>query len=125
MNDHFALLAAEALRTQEAKEERAHVRVWVGRILVLLAVLVTTVYATGAYADTYSVKAQNGDSITLMDTPCTQGEWFKLWKAARFVYQGRSFEACWRVEDTMVLVLDAEGDLSSVPMQAFSKDEGV
>lgn len=38
------------LTTEDAKEDRAHVRVWVGRVLVLAALLITTVYATGAYA---------------------------------------------------------------------------
>lgn len=126
MNDNFCLMVSDHLTTQESKEERAHVRSWVGRVLVLAALLVTTVYATGAYATTFSLKADNGDQITLMESPCTHSPWFKDWQAARFIYRGKTYEACWRlVGGDTVLVFDSGGDISPVPMGAFRKDEGV
>lgn len=55
----------------EAKQERAHLRVWVSGVIVLLAVLGMVAWATKAYAQVpVHVLEQPGVSIRLMNAPC-------------------------------------------------------
>jgi hypothetical protein len=125
MNKDFCRMVADALTEQDAKEERRSLRPWVGAVLAGMCLALLFVFAREAYGATYSLRAGNGDSITLTEAPCTQGPWFKDWRAARFVYQGKSYESCWRTVQDTVLVFDSGGDVSAIPMQAFKLDQGV
>lgn len=125
MNKDFCLMVADFLTEQDAKEDRRKLRPWVGAVVAGMCLAILFVAAKNAYGASYSLKAPNGDSVTLMDSPCTQGPWFKDWRAARFVYQGKSYESCWRVVQDTILVFDSGGDVSAIPMAAFKKDEGV
>ena len=103
---------------------------WVSVVLgvgtiVLLALLLTDAKA----ADTYTLRI--GDhSVTLMQEPCDIGGWFKDWKKAQWIYEGKRYEACWRVQqgaqgNPVVHTIDSAGDVGTLPMQGFRKDEAV
>lgn len=127
MKDNLYRLASEVFLEMEAKEERRKLRPWVGLVLSGACLAALFVLASNAYAESYSLRAQNGDSVTLLDTPCNQGPWFKDWRAARFVYQGKTYESCWRAlpDGQTVVVLDSGGDVSAIPLQAFKRDESI
>lgn len=69
----------------------------------------------------YSVSNGN-NRLTLTDKDCQLGGWFKGWKVARMVYDGKTYEACWKLQGETVVVVDSAGDMSNVPAQAFKKD---
>jgi len=62
------------LTAQQAKEDRKHLRVWVGRVLVLLALAAWTIYVTKAYAEEIPVyvSEQQGIVVRLMAGPCVE-----------------------------------------------------
>ena len=129
MKDNLYRLAASFLIEQDVKEERAHVRVWVGRVLVLAALLITTVYATYVYAGNLVYRDSGGNSLTLMEEPCQLGGWFLKWKKALWVWNGEAQEACWSLQPTpqgpMVMTVDSAGDNGALQPQWFTKEEGV
>ena len=65
---------------------------------------------------------EGGNVITLMTEQCTAGPWMKDWKTASFLYRGQLFKACWRIQGTTVILLDSGGDVTPVPMGAFSQE---
>jgi hypothetical protein len=70
-----------------------------------------------------------GNSLTLMQEPCSLGGWFKNWKRALWVWKGEVQEACWSVQMTaqgeMVMTIDSSGDNGGVPPELFKKEVGV
>ena len=117
------------LTTDDAREARMYDRVWVGRVLCLLALLGTTIYGTWAYADSF-VARSGDDSLTLHQEACPIGSWLKDWKKATWVWEGKSVAACWSLAKrtdgrTMVMTLDEDGEVGEMPMQMFRKEEGV
>lgn len=65
------------------------------------------------------LKDGSGNSIVLHEGKCTVLSWLKDWRQATMQYRGTMFEACWRIQGDMVVVLDSGGDVTPVPMQAF------
>jgi hypothetical protein len=91
---------------------------------IICVFLLLLVIHVAAHAETLS--ATNGsDKLTITEQPCDIGPWFKEWKKATWYYQGRVFEACWRVMGNAVMTIDSAGDLGAMPMQAFKKDEAI
>lgn len=95
--------------TDESKEERAHLRVYVGRVFAFISLLVLTVVATKAYAETLVHKDRDGTVIRLFDKPCTNAEilsrghpqFHHLWHAASATFRRLSgaktdHDGCWR-----------------------------
>lgn len=65
----------------------------------------------------------NGDNkLTLTDKPCQLGGWFTGWLIAKMTYQGKKYDACWKLQGSTVVVVDSNGDMSNVPAQHFKKD---
>jgi hypothetical protein len=89
------------------------------KLLWLLASILILV-PMPANAD-YSVSNGN-NRLTLTDKPCQLGGWFTGWKIARMIYEGKPYEACWRIQGETVVVVDSNGDMSNVPARAFKKD---
>lgn len=89
---------------------------WVFAALVLLI-------PGQANAETYSV-TEGGDKLTLTMTPC-EHPWLKDWKVAKWVYQGKVYDACWKLMGDMVMTIDSAGELGQVPKFVFKKDVAV
>ena len=68
--------------------------------------------------------------ITLTKDPCLlAGPWFKNWRAAKWMYRGKMYEACWSVAGTRgggqsILVIDSDGQVSQIDPNAFAPDQG-
>lgn len=59
-------------------------------------------------------------AAVLHDEPCTVA-FLKGWKRASFRYEGKDLTACWMASNGLVYVLDDTGDLTPVPVSAFTK----
>ena len=95
----------------------------------VLLIYLTTWPAAVLAEDTYSATDMNG-TLTLAMKPCPLGGWFKDWKAAKWIFRGEFYDACWRVQPTQdekpqIVVIDSSGVMSSHSPRAFHKDEGV
>jgi len=78
-------------------------------------------------------KDSNGNSMTLHNSPCTDGKVLALiavqvhkkyqdqFRAGVMFYQGRIHQACWLADSGLVYVIDDAGDLSSMPQEAFKR----
>ena len=91
---------------------------------VLAAVLMLFAMSNPAKADMVA-KDRAGNSVTLHEAPCVSAPWLKDWKTATFIYGGKTYAACWRIQNDMVIVLDAAGDVSPLPMTAFKPETKV
>lgn len=85
--------------------------------LFLGAILLTVGSAFGA---TYGLQDNAGNRVTLHDTDC-HVPFLKGWKKASFFYEGKDLKACWIASRGMVFIVDDLGDLTPVPIQAFTK----
>ena len=77
--------------------------------------------ALPAFAESLVASDSTGNVITITDAPCKL-EWLSKWKAAEFLYQGKTYKACWAVKGSSVVILDAEGDLTAIPVSMFKKE---
>jgi hypothetical protein len=111
------------------KEERAHLRMWMGRILTLAALLIVVVYATKAYSAELLFQAQVGEiKISLYKDKCEAKEVANLPYLAVWEEKGKSFNGCFGVNsDLGVVMLYFPGDRSvaAVPTGVFVKATGV
>lgn len=135
------------MTSKEAKEERQHLRVWVGRVLALVAVLILTAWATGAYAEEIPVHVldKDGVEIRLMNKPCVDKvsisqinpAFLDRFKAIDSVWPEKDgtrkrYAGCWALlakgeygmpEDTFLLVFE-DNTNGAVPKSEFSKKTG-
>ena len=92
---------------------------------VLIGVgVVLLLVAFAAFGESYQFRDQQGNTVVLTDKDCPVS-FLKGWKRAEFRYQGKNYEACWRNFSGTVLVVDSEGDATPLPVQAFTKMDGV
>jgi len=89
---------------------------------VLFAVLM--LFSMSSHAGMVA-KDNNGNSVTLHEAPCVSSPWLKDWKTATFIYGGKTYAACWRIQNNMVIVIDSAGDVSPLPMEAFKPETKV
>lgn len=131
MKDYFQGEVLD-LYNGEVKEERLRKRniiLWI--MAALLIALPLLFWAKKAFADTNMSFVYPGSSnkVTLFQEPCRLGEWFKDWKRAVFLWNEKTFDACWRLQRTqqgmVVYTIDADGEVGEIPAFAFKKDEGV
>ena len=94
------------------------------KLIYLLAIFLALGMVTAAWADTYSMVDQNG-KLTLTNEPCKQGPWFKDWRAAKWVFQGKEYDACWIGQEDLIVVLDSVGVVTTHRPHRFRKDEAV
>lgn len=120
------------------KDERSRLRPIVGATL-LASVLGALILYLAFYPR--SVKAEEtkpapvyvahigSNRLSLFQDACALGDWFATWKKAQWFYQGRNFDACWKIQrdadDLYVYTVDANGDAGSIPLAMFHKDEDV
>lgn len=117
--------------TDEAQEERHHLRIWVMRILALLAALGFVAWATKAYAAKI-IKAPDGDYVRLHEKPCESATVLALvipqikpmLKHAAMQWKGKPYQACWLERDGNAIIIDEAADITPIPLAAF-REEGV
>ena len=44
------------------------------------------------------------------------------WKVAKWLYKGKTYDACWKLMGDMVMTIDSAGELGQVPKFVFKKD---
>jgi hypothetical protein len=75
-------------------------------------------------AQTFVARDEAGNSISLINKECKASQWMaKEWKAAVFIYEGKTYQACWRFLGNEVVILDSGGDVTIVPAGAFNKEQ--
>ena len=141
MNENLASLAAEAMRTHEAKEERRKLRDWVHYAIGAGFALALFIAAFNAIAAPM-FKNTGGDgtpvSLRLLDTPCVnekvlkhlhanvQEKFIPKFKAAVLHYGGKDWASCWILYGQAVLSYDEEGEPFNppygVPRSMFKED---
>jgi hypothetical protein len=78
--------------------------------------LLLVIFASVVYAKPVAVAVQNGESVTLHDTPCP----LKNWKLAVYRYaNGKEIKGCWGVAGDLVITVWEDGDTMPIPPQAF------
>ena len=75
--------------------------------------------SAAAFADNLTARDQAGNYVTLMSDACVVGPWLKEWKTAVFLYKGKQYEACWKLQGTTVVILDSAGEVTPLPAGAF------
>lgn len=114
------------LTTDDAKEARKHIRVWVGRVLVLIGLLFTTVYYTEAYAEPMARAEGNGVVVTVYSEKCALKEVVNLPQRATWTENGKTTEGCAGIHPLgLVLLYFADKTVVPHPMQAFVPVTGV
>jgi hypothetical protein len=98
-------------------ENTERVKKWV--VAVFLAAVAFS-FASAALGATYGLTDRSGNKLTLHDEPCSI-PFLKGWKKASFFYEGKNLTACWMAARGLVYVLDDLGDLTPVPITAFTK----
>lgn len=121
MKDYF-----HGLTTDEAKEERIHLTVWIGRVLLLLTVLVVTAWATQAQAVPIAQANQEGVQITLTDEDCKLPAVANLKKRATWTEKGRTYEGCYGGHPYFPIVMAYFSDKTVValPLEIFTALRG-
>ena len=83
-------------------------------------------FSASSYAvPTMVARDSAGNVITLQDNKCVAAPWLEKWKTAVFVYQGKTYAACWRIQDGDVVVLDSDGAATFLPASIFKPETGV
>jgi hypothetical protein len=117
----------EGRSTDDEQHERCYWRrvgfaIFLGIALALVSVPL--------YAQTFSATNEDG-KLTLSKDACKlAGPWFEKWKAARWMYKGKHYDACWTVVGTRgggqsIMVIDSDGQVSQIDARAFKPDEAV
>lgn len=77
---------------------------------------------------TYSVTSEYG-KLTLTAEPCKAHEWLKEWEVARWMWKGKPYEACWRVQSDgtqqLVVVVDSNGEVTTFHPGQFVQDKTI
>lgn len=79
---------------------------------------------SGVKADMVARDAM-GNYAALHKESCVAAPWLKDWKTATVKYEGKMFAACWKMQDGTILVLDSAGDVTPIPVSAFTNETGV
>ena len=94
-------------------------------VCVFLFLILMFMYGSTRAAGGLVVRDPSGNSVSLHTGQCSTSPWLKEWKAATMVYQGKRYDACWRLQGSTVVILDSGGDITPVPAQAFKEEIGV
>lgn len=126
MKEFFQGLSADE---QEADRKHNATRLLVLIIAISFGAAALVAWSSGWAADTMSASDQNG-KITLSLEPCAASPWLAEWKTASWLYKGKVYAACWRVQKTTsgadtVIVLDSDGMVTPIDPRQFKRDEGV
>lgn len=123
----------DELTSEDSRLTRAYLRRIAGVVLCGALLVATVIWATKAYPEepqAVAFVAEAGDNkLFIFPDPCPLGGWFEKWKKARWVFNGQSFEACWRIQrdgdGLYVHTVDAAGDAGVMPVDLFKKVEAI
>jgi len=77
---------------------------------------------------TYSATGPEG-KVTLTAEPCQQHPWLAGWQVARWMWKGKAYEACWRMQkangEHLIVILDSTGEVATFYPTQFVKDEAI
>lgn len=92
------------------------------RVTPSLFVLLLFVAACAAAprAERAMVARGGENSVTLHGAPCEGNALLQTYRRGSMIYKGQRFEVCWRARGESVTVIDAAGDVTRVPVEAFS-----
>lgn len=109
------------LSTNEAKEERMHIRVWVGRVLLLAVIAVLTGFATGAFAGPLFQAEAEGVKVVLTDDDCRLPAVENLKKRAFWHEKGKVYEGCFAAHPQFPIIMAYFADKTVVvlPVEMF------
>lgn len=70
------------------------------------------------------------NQLFILPEPCQLGGWFAKWRKARWLFNGQTFDACWKLEreatgGLVVKTVDDAGDTGSIPLAMFKQAQGV
>jgi hypothetical protein len=135
MNENLASMAAEAMRSHEAKEERRKLRSWAHYALGAGCALALFIAAFNAVAAPMFKSSDGTVSLRLLDTPCSnekvlffiaqkvQPEFIAKFKDAVLTYGGRDWKSCWIEYQGHVFSMDEEGaPFQPIPLQYFKEN---
>lgn len=136
MNDQLASMAAEAMRTHEAKEERRKLRSWAHYAFGAGCALALFIAAFNAIADEiFRSKDHQGQDAVLRikNEPCAnkkvidklQADFldYRLFKASVLTWKGKDFASCWVEKNGHVLSVDEDGSpFQPVPRRVFKNE---
>jgi hypothetical protein len=87
--------------------------------------IVLMLFSLSSHAANMVAVDPNGNRITLSETKCVISPWTTEWRNATFVYQGKTYAACWRIQGNLVIILDSGGDITPVPITNFGPETTV
>lgn len=110
----------------EAKEERAFLRVWVGRVLALISLLILTAWVTGAYAQPILQASADGVKVVIYEEPCKVDAVANLPKRATWHEKGKVYEGCMGAHPHFPVLMGYFVDKTVVilPVEMFSRVSG-
>ncbi len=83
-------------------------------------------FSASSYAEpTMVARDAAGNMVTLQQEKCVASPWMEKWKTAVFVDEGKTFAACWRIQDGGVMIVDSAGDVTNLPPEIFRPATGV
>lgn len=129
MNENLASMAAEAMRTHEAKDERMKLRAWVHGAIGAGCALALFIAAFNAYADPIARASAGGISITIYNEPCKLKEQVSnLPHRATWLENGQTFEGCVGPNPELgvaIFYFKEDKSVAAVPLQMFAPVTGV
>lgn len=107
-------------------ERRITILSWLIWALLAAGLIGCVFWASPAHATTYSAQDSRGNKVTLSDEKCASGlAWLEQWRKADMFYEGKEYQACWRVVGDYVFVIDSAGDISPIRKEVFAKDQEI
>jgi hypothetical protein len=114
-------------KTEEGKNERAHLVVWVGRVLMAIAFLAFIAFATKAYAEPiYQANAENVN-VVLFNDPCELTNHITNLKyKAEWHEGGKVIKGCWgpRPDYGLVQFYFEDKTTGLIPLQELAPVRG-
>ena len=87
-------------------------------IIFILFLLSKSVKAENPWR--YTATWPNGNTVTITKEPCTiNSVWFKGWRRAYYIWDGKPVEACWAAKGERIFTVDEEGDVGEIHAAQF------
>ena len=112
--------------SDESRRERAHLRVWVVRVLVAIALLVLVAWATKAYSEAIYEAVDVDVRVVLYNDPCELKVVSNLKHKAIWQEKGKTYQGCWgaRPDINHIMFFFDDGSVGLIPVNALSPVRG-
>lgn len=93
----------------------------IGVVLVIILLLFLLSRVAGAAESwRYMATWPDGNTLTITKEPCSiKSAWFKKWRRAYYMWDGKHVEGCWAGSGPKVFTIDETGDLGEVHVAEF------